>query len=64
MRITSSLLRQHIDFMFKKHWRIQGKRIPYETGAAAELKAKGLTINDPNEYLKEMKFNERPLPPR
>lgn len=53
MRFTAVLLRQHIGFHFKKHWIIQGKRVPAETGAEAELLAHGIPVVDPNELIKE-----------
>ncbi|XP_055524558.1 39S ribosomal protein L37, mitochondrial [Wyeomyia smithii] len=53
MRFTPILLRQHIGFHFKKHWIIQGKRVPVETGAQAELEARGIPVIDANELLKE-----------
>ncbi|XP_058839460.1 large ribosomal subunit protein mL37-like [Topomyia yanbarensis] len=53
MRFTAVLLRQHIGFHFKKHWIIQGKRVPAETGAVAELAARGIPVVDPNELTKK-----------
>lgn len=53
MRFTAVLLRQHIGFHFKKHWIIQGKRLPSETGAQAELAARGIPVLDPNEVIQE-----------
>lgn len=58
MRITTALYRQHIGFMFKKHWHIQGQRKVQETNAAAILSANGLIPKDPNDYLKEV--NKKP----
>ena len=58
MRITSVLQRQHIGFLLKKHWRLQGQRKVQETNAAASLLAHGLNISDPNEYLEQ--FNKQP----
>ena len=57
MRITQTLCRQHIGFMFKQHWKLQGKRRIQETGAASALISKGIEIKDPNEYLQ--KFNKK-----
>lgn len=51
MRLTNVLCRQHIGFMFKKHWRIQGKRTPMETVAKAELLAKNIIVKDPKSYV-------------
>lgn len=53
MRIVRVLYRQHIDRMFKKHWRIQGQRVPIETGAEAHLKELGIPVYDPNELVRE-----------
>ncbi|XP_053698104.1 39S ribosomal protein L37, mitochondrial [Sabethes cyaneus] len=57
MRFTCVLLRQHIGFHFKKHWIIQGKRIPVETGAQAELEARGIPVVDANEFVLEPRKN-------
>lgn len=51
MRLTNVLCRQHIGFMFKKHWRIQGKRTPLETVAKSELLAKNIIVKDPKTYV-------------
>jgi large subunit ribosomal protein L37 len=51
MRLTPTLCRQHIGFMFKKHWLVQGKRVPTETGAQQILQAKGINVVDVQEYL-------------
>ncbi|XP_063627943.1 large ribosomal subunit protein mL37 [Cydia splendana] len=53
MRITQVLNRQHIGFMFKKHWKIQGNRVPIESGVADKLKAKGIPVVDALEFVKE-----------
>ncbi|XP_065073293.1 large ribosomal subunit protein mL37 [Ochlerotatus camptorhynchus] len=53
MRFTAVLLRQHIGFHFKKHWIVQGKRLPSETGAQTELAGRGIPVLDPAEVLKE-----------
>ncbi|XP_019541947.3 large ribosomal subunit protein mL37 [Aedes albopictus] len=53
MRFSAVLLRQHIGFHFKKHWIVQGKRVPAETGAQAELAARGIPVVDPNELISE-----------
>uniref|UniRef100_A0A182JCR3 Large ribosomal subunit protein mL37 n=1 Tax=Anopheles atroparvus TaxID=41427 RepID=A0A182JCR3_ANOAO len=52
MRLTNSLLRQHIGFFFKKHWLQQGKRVPSSTGAEEELAARGIAVLDPEAVLK------------
>lgn len=51
MRITQTLRAQHLGFMFKKHWQIQGHRIPTDTGAETDLTARGLKVVDANEFL-------------
>lgn len=51
MRITQTLRAQHIGFMFKKHWQVQGHRIPTETGAEGDLIARGLKVVDANEFV-------------
>uniref|UniRef100_A0A182QBX1 Large ribosomal subunit protein mL37 n=1 Tax=Anopheles farauti TaxID=69004 RepID=A0A182QBX1_9DIPT len=53
MRLTNTLLRQHIGFYFKKHWLQQGKRVPNSTKAEEELVARGITVVDPKDVLKE-----------
>ncbi|KAL1375215.1 hypothetical protein pipiens_017626 [Culex pipiens pipiens] len=60
MRLTSVVLRQHIGFHFKRHWIVQGKRVPSETGATAELAARGIPVVDPNALIRE----RRELGPR
>lgn len=52
MRVSQALCRQHLDFMFKKHWRIQGKRNIRETGAEAILKSRGIKITDATELMR------------
>lgn len=51
MRITQALTRQHLGFMFKKHWRIQGKRTPINTGAEDGLISRGIKVVDCKEIL-------------
>ncbi|XP_049285905.1 39S ribosomal protein L37, mitochondrial [Anopheles funestus] len=58
MRLTNTLLRQHIGFHFKKHWLQQGKRVPNSTGAEEELAARGVVVVDPAEVLKERRPRE------
>jgi hypothetical protein len=58
MRITATVYRQHIGFMFKQHWKLQGKRRIIDTKADASLIAKGIAVKDPTEYLE--KFNVKP----
>lgn len=72
MRLSQVLNRQHIDFMFKKHWRVQGKRVPIDTGLEEQLRAKGIPVEDALEFVKEKPEEhkrldivgpyERPLP--
>lgn len=59
MRLTQVLNRQHIDFMFKKHWLVQGKRVPIDSGVEKHLKAKGITVEDALEFVKEPEVRER-----
>ncbi|KAM7364116.1 mitochondrial ribosomal protein L37 [Cochliomyia hominivorax] len=46
MRFSPRLYAQHLGWTFKKHWQIQGKRIPNDTGAAAELQKLGIQVKD------------------
>jgi large subunit ribosomal protein L37 len=39
--------------MFKKHWKIQGRRVPIETGAEAEVRELGLPLTNPLELIQE-----------
>jgi hypothetical protein len=39
--------------MFKKHWRIQSKRVPFVTEAEAEMQARGIPVYEPNDILEE-----------
>ncbi|XP_053669887.1 39S ribosomal protein L37, mitochondrial [Anopheles nili] len=59
MRLTNALLRQHIDFFFKKHWLRQGKRVPNSTGAEEELVARGISVVDPKTLIKEVRPREK-----
>ncbi|XP_066262593.1 large ribosomal subunit protein mL37 [Euwallacea similis] len=59
MRVTQILLKQHIGRHFQNHWHVQGKRKVLETSAETVLKAKGIKIEDPNEFLKEKVVYER-----
>ncbi|ALC46851.1 mRpL37 [Drosophila busckii] len=51
MRLTNKLFAQHIGWHFKKHWQVQGRRVPRETGAAAELLKFGIQVKSPEELL-------------
>ncbi|CAH2094628.1 unnamed protein product [Euphydryas editha] len=53
MKLSQVLLRQHIGFMFKKHWIVQGKRVPIDTGVEEYLKQKGIPVEDALEFVKE-----------
>lgn len=46
MRITRVLCQQHIGTMFKRHWKVQGKRIPLPTEALSILREKGIPVID------------------
>lgn len=56
MRLTPVLNRQHIGFMFKKHWVVQGRRVPIDTHIEEYIKAKGIKVEDALEYV-----NGKPL---
>ncbi|CAG9789310.1 unnamed protein product [Diatraea saccharalis] len=72
MRLSQVLKKQHLDFMFKKHWLVQGKRVPIDTGVEEYLKNKGIPVVDALEFIKEKEephekvnivgFYEPPLP--
>ncbi|XP_017057390.1 39S ribosomal protein L37, mitochondrial [Drosophila ficusphila] len=51
MRLTNKLCAQHIGWHFKKHWLVQGKRVPKETGAAAELLKLGVQVKNPEDLV-------------
>ncbi|CAH1162951.1 unnamed protein product [Phaedon cochleariae] len=53
MRKTPILLRQHIGWHFTKHWVVQGKRKPLDTGAEEILKQKGIPVYKPEELFRE-----------
>lgn len=59
MKLTRVLNRQHIDFMFKKHWLVQGKRVPIDTGVEDVLRKKGIPVEDALEFIKEKPVRER-----
>lgn len=52
MRFTPRLYAQHLDWMFKKHWQIQGKRIPNDTGARSELEKLGIQVKEAEDVIK------------
>jgi hypothetical protein len=39
--------------MFKKHWRIQGKRVPVVTRAESAMEALGIPVYDANDIIEE-----------
>ncbi|VVD01545.1 unnamed protein product [Leptidea sinapis] len=53
MKLSRVLYRQHIGFMFKKHWLVQGSRVPIDTGVEKYLKEKGIKVEDALEFIKE-----------
>lgn len=53
MKLSQVLHRQHIGFMFKKHWIVQGKRVPIDSGVEEHLKQKGIPVVDALEFVKE-----------
>lgn len=59
MRLSQVLNRQHIGFAFKKHWIVQGKRVPIDTGVEEKLKAQGIAIEDALEFVKEKPVREK-----
>ncbi|XP_057661478.1 39S ribosomal protein L37, mitochondrial [Diorhabda carinulata] len=59
MRKTAVLRSQHIGWHFYKHWVIQGKRRPIETGAEKVLKNKNITLYKPEDFLKEKRVFEK-----
>lgn len=58
MRITTCLLRQHIGFMIKRHWQIQGKQRVHPTPAATVLAARGIKVTDAKEYLENQRTKD------
>lgn len=59
MRITSCLYRQHLGFMFKRHWLIQGKQTPSDTGAENHLKARGIEVLEANKFFRGPKKHQQ-----
>ncbi|XP_022121277.2 39S ribosomal protein L37, mitochondrial [Pieris rapae] len=59
MKLSRVLYAQHIGFMFKKHWLIQGKRVPIDTGVEQYLKEKGIKVEDALDFIKEPQVHER-----
>ncbi|XP_032592782.1 39S ribosomal protein L37, mitochondrial [Drosophila grimshawi] len=56
MRLTNKLYAQHIGWHFKKHWQVQGRRVPKDTGAAAELIKLGIQVKSPEDMLSPQKM--------
>lgn len=52
MRLTSKLYAQHLGWTFKKHWKVQGKRVPTDTGAQNVLASMGFEVKEVSEVLK------------
>lgn len=61
MKITQILNRQHIGFMFKKHWRIQGKRVPINTKLEERLQKQNIPVIDALEFIKEKPEEHEPV---
>jgi len=53
MRLTTVLCKQHIERMFKKHWRIQRKRVPVVSKAEGTMEALGIPVYDANDIIEE-----------
>lgn len=51
MRLSPVLNRQHIGFMFKNHWLVQGKRVPIDFHIEDYLKSKGIKVEDAVEFV-------------
>ncbi|KAH8358492.1 hypothetical protein KR093_000471 [Drosophila rubida] len=51
MRLTNKLYAQHIGWHFKKHWQVQGRRVPKDTGAAADLLKMGVQVKTSEDVL-------------
>ncbi|CAH1956578.1 unnamed protein product [Acanthoscelides obtectus] len=59
MRLSPVLFRQHIGWHFEKHWRVQGKRKPVNTGVEKNLIRAGLQVIKPEDILKEKRTFEK-----
>lgn len=51
MRLTITLLKQHNHRMFRKHWLVQGKRVPLDMKSEESLLKKGVQIVEANTFL-------------
>ncbi|CAH0550591.1 unnamed protein product [Brassicogethes aeneus] len=58
MKLTPILRKQHIGWHFTKHWQVQGKKKPIETGAEAILTQKGIEVVKPDDILREKRVKE------
>lgn len=52
MRLTQALRAQHLGHMFKKHWLVQGRRTPQDSGAKAALEARNIQVADAVDVVK------------
>lgn len=55
MKLTKILFQQHIGKHFEKHWRVQGQRKVYETGALKTLRDKGIPVTRAEDFLQDKK---------
>lgn len=53
MRLTRQLYAQHLGWTFKKHWKVQGNRVPRDTGAKNVLASMGFEIKEVADVLKQ-----------
>ncbi|XP_063704454.1 large ribosomal subunit protein mL37 [Culicoides brevitarsis] len=53
MRITLTLLKQHNARMFRRHWQVQGKRIPKDMKSEESLVARGIPIVEATSFLQQ-----------
>ncbi|XP_018797863.1 PREDICTED: 39S ribosomal protein L37, mitochondrial [Bactrocera latifrons] len=59
MRLTTKLCAQHLGWTFKKHWLVQRKRIPGDTGAVEEVMKNGITLQSVTDLTKSEAHNKR-----
>ncbi|KAK5647641.1 hypothetical protein RI129_002533 [Pyrocoelia pectoralis] len=57
MKLYGLLFRQHIGWHFKKHWRIQGKKVAVNTEIAKILAEKGIPLYEPKDVLSDIKVD-------
>lgn len=55
MRLTQALRAQHLGNMFKKHWLVQGRRTPKDSGARAILEAQNIEVVDAVDFVKPVR---------